>query len=163
MYINVDVCASGPILDASASPTISDKIINATKHVDFFGNNTYDTYYDFWKAYLEVDEPTVPLPGAGSDHANFIYFTGVPVIDFGFNPNTNKHPSLKSIGYPTYHTAYETFDLVQRLIDPEGKIMGTSAKIALYLVREFADSLVLNLDLKGYKKVFGFLTKTKWH
>ncbi len=143
-------------MDTSASPTITKNIVNATKVVPFFGNSTYSTYYDFWREYLELNatqEPNVAIPGAGSDHASFLFFAGVPVIDFGFNPNTKKHPSLKHIGYPMYHTAYETFDLVNRLIDPDGKIMGTAAKIAIYLTRNFADSLVLNIDLRGYEKV----------
>ena len=34
----------------------------------------------------KVFEPEVYLPGAGSDHASFIFFAGVPVIDTTFDP-----------------------------------------------------------------------------
>ena len=30
-------------------------------------------------------DPAVGLPGAGSDHASFIFYAGVPVIDFSFD------------------------------------------------------------------------------
>jgi hypothetical protein len=39
------------------------------------------------QAYDEtLTEPEVYLPGAGSDHASFIFFAGVPVIDTSFDP-----------------------------------------------------------------------------
>jgi hypothetical protein len=52
-----------------------------------------------------------------------------------------------------YHTAYETFKLVNVLVDADAAIMATSAKISLYLVRDFADSMVLDFDLQRYSKV----------
>lgn len=47
-------------------------VTNLKKYFKAFDNN--------------VLEPEVYLPGAGSDHASFIFFAGVPVIDTSFDP-----------------------------------------------------------------------------
>ena len=39
-------------------------------------------FYDF---HGTDAEPEVGLPGAGSDHASFIFYAGVPVIDYSFD------------------------------------------------------------------------------
>ena len=57
------------------------------------------------------------------------------MIDFGFGADTKKHPSVAEIGYPTYHTAYETFDLIERIVDPGFKLLSLSTKMTLSLVR----------------------------
>ena len=51
-----------------------------------------------------TDEPKsiYSVLGAGSDHATFIYLTGIPVIDIMFGPDRKKYPKIS--GYPTYHT-----------------------------------------------------------
>ena len=40
-----------------------------------------------------TEEPPIGIPGAGSDHASFIFHAGVPVIDFWFGADTKLHPS----------------------------------------------------------------------
>ena len=79
VYINVDCAVAGPILGASASPTIKHKLLEAVKSVPFF-NDTYESYYDFWKEHKKPQEPQVWTPGSGSDHASFIFYAGVPII-----------------------------------------------------------------------------------
>ena len=79
VYINVDCAVAGPILGASASPTIKHKLLEAAKSVPFF-NDTYASYYDFWKEHKKPQEPQVWTPGSGSDHASFIFYAGVPII-----------------------------------------------------------------------------------
>ena len=77
----------------------------------------------------------------------------IRLIDFYFNPDSKKYPSLANIGYPTYHTAYETFTLFNKIVDPDYNFMATSAMISMYLARSFADSLVLDYNLNGYDQV----------
>merc|ERR1711935_250939 len=111
------------------------------------------SYFDFWKEWLDTEEPPISIPGAGSDHASFIFHAGVPVIDFGFGADAKKHPSVAKIGYPTYHTAYETFDLIERIVDPEFKLLSLSTKMTLSLVRDFAENIVLDFDLEDYNTI----------
>jgi len=155
VYINTDTAVSGPIMFAEASPTITQNVIKAAKRVPYI-NNDYGSYYDFWKEWLELkdtEEPPIWIPGVGSDHASFIFYAGVPVIDFGFGADTKKHPSVAEIGYPTYHTAYETFDLIERIVDPDFKLLSLSTKMTLSLVRDFAENIVLDFDLEDYNTI----------
>ena len=45
-----------------------------------------------------VEDPEVYLPGAGSDHASFIFYAGVPVIDSSFDPVSKKNLLCRSSG-----------------------------------------------------------------
>ena len=140
---------------AEASPTISQTVIEASKRVPYI-DDSYNSYYDFWKEWLDLkgtEEPPIWIPGAGSDHASFIFHAGVPVIDFWFGPDTKKHPSLAQIGYPAYHTAYETFDLMERIVDPGFQLLALSTKMTLSLVRDFSENIVLGFDLEDYNTI----------
>merc|ERR1719400_1696355 len=152
VYINSDTAVSGPIMFAEASPTISKNVIEAAKRVPYINDN-YASYFDFWKEWLDTEEPPIWIPGAGSDHASFIFHAGVPVIDFGFGADTKLHPSVANIGYPAYHTAYETFDLVERIVDPGFHLLALSTKMTLSLVRDFAENIVLDFDLQDYNNI----------
>ena len=156
VYINSDTAVSGPIMFAEASPSIAHKVIQAAKTVPFINEN-FTSYYDFWRDWLELqdadEEPEIWIPGAGSDHASFIFHAGVPVMDFGFGPDSKKHPSVANIGYPTYHTAYETFELVDNIVDPEFQMLALSTKMTLTLVRDFAESFILDFNLEAYNHV----------
>ena len=61
--------------------------------------------------------------------------------------------SVANIGYPTYHTAYETFDLVERIVDPGFHLLALSTKMTLSLVRDFAENIVLDFDLQDYNTI----------
>ena len=51
----------------------------------------------FLEKYASTEEPPIWIPGAGSDHASFIFHAGVPVIDFGFGADTKLHPSGQNL------------------------------------------------------------------
>ena len=75
--------------------------------------------------------------GSGSDHAPFAFYANIPAINLRFKDDTKKY---KGVGqYPTYHTGYETFYLVDKIIDPGFKIHRTCAQVisiysALFLI-----------------------------
>lgn len=61
-----------------------------------------------------------PFMGAGSDFMPFAQRVGLPCSDHSFIRDKN-HPRFTGVGsssYPTYHTSYETFDLVKNFVDP---------------------------------------------
>ena len=65
--------------------------------------------------------------GSGSDHAPFAFYANIPAINLRFKDDTKKY---KGVGqYPTYHTGYETFYLVDKIIDPGFKIHRTCAQV----------------------------------
>lgn len=61
-----------------------------------------------------------PFMGAGSDFMPFAQRVGLPCSDHSFIRDKN-HPRFTGVGsssYPTYHTSYETFDLMKNFVDP---------------------------------------------
>jgi len=153
-YINTDVCLSGPILEPVASPTLMDLMVPATKDVQSpFDDN--QSYYDYWKNWSGEGEnfnPEVsPFVGAGSDHATFIFYAGVPVMDIMFMEDRKLYPNIG--GYPAYHTGFETFDLVDTLYDHNFTIFRACAQLNLRLGLELAEVDKLPLKMTNYATI----------
>jgi len=115
-----------------------------------------ETYYDYWKKWADADEnfnpEFSPFVGAGSDHATFLFYAGVPVMDITFLEDTKLYPGISG-GYPAYHTGFETFDLVDKIYDPDFKIFRACAQINLRLGLELAESAKLPLLMETYADV----------
>ena len=77
----------------------------------------------------EISEPKISLLGSGTDHASFAFYANIPAIDLEFVPDEKKYPSISSSWYPMYHTGYDTFYLMDKLIDPGYKIHRTCAQV----------------------------------
>jgi len=154
-YLNTDVCMSGPILYPAASPTLGNLFLEATKAVTSPMNDT-ESYYEFWRQWAEAGEdfdPEVePFVGAGSDHATFLFYAGVPVMDIMFQADSKIYPNLSG-GYPAYHTGFETFDLVDRIYDPGYKIFRACSQLNLRLGLELAESDKLPFTIEKYADV----------
>ena len=56
----------------------------------------------------------IPVLGSGSDFEAFIVQTGVPSANLRYR----SRPSLGLSSYPLYHSAYESFYLVDQHMDP---------------------------------------------
>ncbi len=61
-----------------------------------------------WNRRLRGREPSLGLPGSGSDFAAFLHHASLPVIDFG----------LSGASGGQYHTAFDDFAMIDRFIDP---------------------------------------------
>ena len=103
-YINTDVCMSGPILEPVASPTLMDLMVPATRDIQS-PENEDQTYYEYWKNWAgegdDFDPEVSPFVGAGSDHATFLFYAGVPVVDIMFMEDKKLYPNIS--GYPGQH------------------------------------------------------------
>jgi hypothetical protein len=60
----------------------------------------------------QSDPPPFPGVGSGSDFAPFLQQVGTSIIDIYWSP----HPDVGE--YPVYHSVYETFELVEKFVDP---------------------------------------------
>lgn len=153
-YLNTDICSGGTIMTASASPVIKHLLWEATKAVPGPEGIGLDSYYDYWEDWTHeggnFGNPEIGLPGAGSDHASFMFLPGIPVIDMAFKPDFHIYANLEHTSYPTYHTAYETIDLVNNFHDPDYYYHGTCAKLNLFLGRQLADEIVLDFRPEEY-------------
>ena len=154
--VNTDICVSGPIVKPQASPVLKDIVVNALKMADDPTTEGSRKYYEFWDEWTNQDnqggterkEPKFSLLGSGTDHAAFAFFANIPAINLRFKDDTKKH---KGVGqYPTYHTGYETFYLVDKIIDPGFKIHRTCAQTSLHILMEMADSSILPYNLQRF-------------
>ncbi len=164
--VNTDICVSGPIAFPQSSPVLRDVVIDGLKHASVPVAKDYlpegerlprfadASYYDFWKRWWnqgkgeDVEEPKVKLLGSGTDHAAFAFYAGVPSVNLRFKDDKKKH---KGVGqYPTYHTGYETFYLMDSIIDPGFKIHRTCAQSSTRMLLNLADSAVLPYNLQYF-------------
>lgn len=146
-YINVDICVSGNIFTPAASPMMAQMLRNVTKLVPD-PSNADKTIYEVWKTYSNKTDlfynPPVNTLGSGSDHAPFSFYAGIPAIDITWSPDKKKYPIS---GYPPYHTAYETFNMMKQFIDPDFMRHKKCAQLIGILSHILADSTVIPYDL----------------
>ena len=77
-----------------------------------------------------------------------MFYAGVPAVNLRFKDDTKKH---KGVGqYPTYHTGFETFYLVDKIIDPGFRIHRTCAQTSIHILLNLADSLVLPYNFRNF-------------
>ena len=139
---------SGDILHPSASPSLKSVFVEAIKNVPSTKDSS-KSYYDFLKEYYKNDETPVDniedkinILGSGSDHSPFAYYAGVPSLDYYFDIDKQKYPKSTG-GYPTYHTGYETFFLMDHLLDPGFKLHKTCSQLSLHIILQLAESTIL--------------------
>lgn len=141
--VNTDICVSGPIAKPQASPVLKDAVINALKMADDPTSEGDRKYYEFWDEWTNLDnegerkKPEITLLGSGTDHAAFAFVANIPAVNLRFKDDKKAYPGIGQ--YPMYHTGYETFYLVDKLIDPGFKIHRTCAQVSenCILIRNF--------------------------
>ncbi|RNA10101.1 N-acetylated-alpha-linked acidic dipeptidase 2 isoform X2, partial [Brachionus plicatilis] len=154
VYINCDNAVQGTFsYEAKASPQLHKLLVEVTKNI------RYDdklSIFDRWLENNPNEDGTWPKInsnlGSGSDHAVFLQRLGIPCIDQKF-VRYKKEEKFKNIfGYPLYHTSYETFELVERYMDPEFFALTSITKVIGETTRVLSDSLILPFDLENYHK-----------
>ncbi|KAK0403198.1 hypothetical protein QR680_016776 [Steinernema hermaphroditum] len=161
VYLNVDNVHSNQTLYANTVPTMYRIAYEAAKRVRnpmeseiaVGRNSAYDSWihyipstYDFLPA-----APEMPPPTGSSDHAAFLNFIGVPVIDF-----TYRNASWRE--YPLYHTLYETPFLNEHIFDHNH--MSVHRAVGEYwalLAKTFADSQILPLNTTVYAQAIAIV------
>ncbi|EPB70664.1 peptidase, M28 family [Ancylostoma ceylanicum] len=173
VYLNMDCLHGNTSLHVGTTPSLyritmdaARKIENPSKSEKAKGR---ETMYDSWVKTFPSGTPglpNIPVPGGGSDHAAFLTYAGVPVVDFTYKNATTRDT------YPLYHTMYETPFLNEHLLDTDN--FAVHRAVGQYwaeLARYFTDEAVLpfnttelaNVILKGYalekcqKSCFGWL------
>jgi len=151
--INLDYCTAGPILSPSASPSLKTVFVEAIrklKHPEDQGQSIHDFLVDYRE---KINEPIskvedlIKTLGSGSDHGTFSFYAGIPALFFNFNPDKVKYKGLGSL-YPAYHTGFETFRLVDKIIDPGFKMQRSCAEILTHTTLNLIESTILPYNLK---------------
>ena len=109
-YFNADAAVSGRSFGGSASPTIKELLLEATKSVTY--PDSAKTLYNMWlSGSRSGKEPNVGNLGGGSDHIGFYMHVGIPSWSGG-------------TGGPTlYHSNNDNLSFYERFVDP-GFTMG---------------------------------------
>lgn len=160
-YLNVDIAVTGNYtLDGGATPLVHHALYEATKKVP--NPNTAQagrSVYDNWKMTTPNEDKTQPKIsplGSGSDFASFVQQFGLPSVDLTYTYDEDKY---KIGSYPLYHSKYETFYAVDKLLDPGFQTHKAMGQIWGELARNLADSLIIPFDVRDYSRVLEGLVR----
>uniref|UniRef100_UPI00398F850C N-acetylated-alpha-linked acidic dipeptidase 2 n=1 Tax=Pristiophorus japonicus TaxID=55135 RepID=UPI00398F850C len=152
-YINADSAIEGNYtLRVDCSPLLYQLVYTLTKEISspddgYEGKSLYQSWYekDPWTGYKEA--PRIRKLGSGSDFEAYFQRLGIASGRARYTKN-RKTDTYSS--YPVYHSAYETFELVERFYDPSFKKLLAVAQVRGGLVYEIADSTIIPFDCRDY-------------
>lgn len=142
-YLNQDVSAQGSQFGGGGSPSMRAILRDITKQVqDPRGRGTV---YETWRAATgtraDTLEPPMGDPGGGSDFAGFYNHFGIPMADWGFGGPSG-----------TYHSAYDTFNWMERFGDPGFQYHATAARIGAAMLLRLANAQLLPYDYAEFAR-----------
>lgn len=135
-YLNVDVGVTGPLLRASGSPVFTSAWQRALKRV--IDPSTNKTLEHAWLA----SHSSIGNLGAGSDYVAFQDFAGTSSFDFGFQSEEEHRDML--------HSCFETFEWVERFVDPKFELHAALAQVWVLLILELAQEPILPFNMRDY-------------
>ncbi|KAM9221338.1 aminopeptidase NAALADL1 [Dugong dugon] len=154
-YINIDISVfANATLRVHGTPPVQSVIFSSTKQIPAPGLGGL-TIYDNWIRHLNRSSsvygvvPRLTSLGAGSDYAPFLHFLGISSIDIAYTYDTSKTSAWI---YPTYHTAFDTFDYVQKFVDPGFSCHRAVGQTAGSVLLRLSDSLLLPLNVSDYSE-----------
>ncbi|XP_004596913.2 aminopeptidase NAALADL1 [Ochotona princeps] len=152
-YINVDISVfANATLRVQGTPPIQSVVFSATKEVQAPGLRDLSVY-DNWVRHLNRSSPVYGVVprlgtlGAGSDYAPFVHFLGISCMDIAYTYDPTKTSARI---YPTYHTAFDTFDYVEKFLDPGFGSHRAVAQTVADVILRLSDSLFLPLNVSDY-------------
>jgi N-acetylated-alpha-linked acidic dipeptidase len=147
-YLNQDVAAQGAAFGAGGSPSLRATVRSVARMVD--DPETRTSVYAAWRQREQVaagEEPEFGDPGGGSDFAPFYNHLGVPIAEWGFGGAGG-----------VYHSAYDSFDWMERFGDPGFRYHATAARIGAAMVLRLANADVLPYDYAEFARTMrGYL------
>uniref|UniRef100_A0A2K6R5R7 Aminopeptidase NAALADL1 n=1 Tax=Rhinopithecus roxellana TaxID=61622 RepID=A0A2K6R5R7_RHIRO len=154
-YINVDIAVfANATLRVQGTPPVQSVVFSATKEIRSPGPGDL-SIYDNWIRYFNRSSPVYGLVpslgslGAGSDYAPFIHFLGISSMDIAYTYDRSKTSARI---YPTYHTAFDTFDYVDKFLDPGFSSHQAVARTAGSIILRLSDSFFLPLKVSDYSE-----------
>ncbi|XP_069494506.1 N-acetylated-alpha-linked acidic dipeptidase 2-like [Ambystoma mexicanum] len=162
-YLNVDLALTGnDSLSAMATPALYTLLYEAAKRVENPNpaevaagrKSVFDTWLAQNPSHYNQSAPHIDGPGSGSDHTAFLQLAGIPVLDVSYA--FGKAYPISS--YPMYHSAYETYDLVSRLMDRGFKFHQAVARMWGEMALTLADRVLLRLDCLEYASALQRIT-----
>ncbi|MCH2162348.1 MAG: M28 family peptidase [Phycisphaerales bacterium] len=131
-YINLDMAAMGNGFGASATPSLRNAILKAAELVPQAGNDEL-TVLEAWS---ERGQPSMGVPGGGSDHVGFNLHLGIPSC--GLHSGGSEGTA--------YHSNYDTLAWYRRTVGEDYAPALMLSRICGALAGELADAPVVPLD-----------------
>lgn len=136
-YVNLDMAAMGPRFGASATPSLADLVVAASREVEQAGEPGVSVY-DAWAA--ASDEPRLGALGGGSDHVGFYGHLGVPSISLGGGGS----PGV------SYHTNYENLAWYRQVVGDDYEPARMLTEVVVTLAARLAEADLVPLAPAGY-------------
>ena len=152
VYLNFDVSVGGNfVMHSSASPLMKNDIWKHIKKInDPNAHDDKETIYDIMMerrpSTTDPGKPNIGTLGSGSDYASFYQYIGVPSADFTYYFGHNN----KSLFYPVYHSQHDTFNWMQKFVDPDFKFHKAMTQLGGSLLLHYADSPLLSMSVSHY-------------
>ncbi|BFZ64766.1 hypothetical protein YB2330_005918 [Saitoella coloradoensis] len=163
-YLNVDMAATGPDFEASASPSLNKLVLEATKDVRYPSKvvehrknparkkhkppkvKEGKTVYERWAKRTRKEGghgPEIGILGSGSDFTPFLEHAGIPSVDFSFAGHK---------GGPVYHyhSVYDSFHWMDTYGDPEWTHHTLTAKLWGLMGLRLASSAIIPFNVTEY-------------
>ncbi len=144
-YLNLDVSATGRRFHAAGTASLWPFIRDLAASADQPGDTV--SVLEAWRRDTRTTD-SVPPPigdlGGGSDFAGFYNVLGIPAFDFGFGGR-----------YGVYHSAYDSFNWMDRFGDPGYLSHAAAARMAAVAVTRMANADLLPLDLAEFGRMLG--------
>jgi N-acetylated-alpha-linked acidic dipeptidase len=137
-YVNLDMAAMGPRFGASATPSLADLVVAASREVEQAGEPGVSVH-DAWAAASD-GEPRLGALGGGSDHVGFYGHLGVPSISLGGGGS----PGV------SYHTNYENLAWYRQVVGDDYEPARMLAEVVVTLTARLAEADLVPLAPAGY-------------
>jgi N-acetylated-alpha-linked acidic dipeptidase len=150
-YLNLDVSANGRNFHAAGTASLWAFIRDLAASTRQPGDSV--SVYQAWRGDVRFpDSTSVPIGdlGGGSDFAGFYNVLGIPAFDFGFGGR-----------YGVYHSAYDTFNWMERFGDPGYLSHAAAARMAAIAVTRLANADLLPFDFAEFGRVLGRMGATR--
>jgi N-acetylated-alpha-linked acidic dipeptidase len=146
-YLNLDMSAFGRHFGASGTASLWTFIRDLAADVTQPGDSI--SVRQAWRRDRNIpDSVAIPIGdlGGGSDFAGFYNMLGIPAFDFGFGGR-----------YGAYHSAYDSFNWMDRYGDPGYLSHAAAARMAAAAVTRLANADLLPFDFAEFGHALGAL------
>jgi N-acetylated-alpha-linked acidic dipeptidase len=136
-YVNLDMAAMGPRFGASATPSLADLVVAASREVAQAGEPGASVH-DAWAG--AEGAPSLGALGGGSDHVGFYGHLGVPSISLsgGDSPGVS------------YHTNYEDLAWYRQVVGDDYEPARMLTDVVVTVAARLAEADLVPLDPAGY-------------
>ncbi len=150
-YLNLDVSANGRKFGAGGTASLWTFIRDLATAAQQPGDTV--SVYQAWRRDARLpDSASAPIGdlGGGSDFAGFYNVLGIPAFEFGFGGR-----------YGAYHSAYDSFNWMDRFGDPGYLSHAAAARLAAIAVTRLANADLLPFDYAEFGHALGSLAATR--